>query len=199
MKIIGITGSIGCGKTYLANIIRSMGYCVYNPDDWTRELYRRKDFLKIIKGKFPEVFDAKDNFNKRKLRNIVFDDKNKLKELESFIHPFLVRKLKKTIHKYAIHSDILFLDVALLYEFGWDKYCDYVIVADVNKDIQKKRVMLRDNISENDFLKIISLQCTQQFKKDKADYVINTGLPETINRVQLIKFIEETKYERNMF
>ena len=93
MKIIAITGSIGCGKSFLANIIRSLGYVVYDADKWVKYLYYRQAFLKVIKQNFPEVFDANGTFNKRKLRNLVFNNNQELKRLEKLVHPFLKQKL----------------------------------------------------------------------------------------------------------
>ena len=191
MIIVGITGSIGCGKTYLANIIRSLGFSTYNPDFWVRDLYKKADFLKVIKREFPAAFDEQGIFNKRKLRNIVFNDKKQLKHLESLIHPFLNKTLKKIIRKKALTNDVLFIDVALLFEMHWDKYCDFIITADVADDIQMRRVMERDHITEEDFKKIISVQTSKDFKKYKSDFVIDTALPYGINKVQLIKFIQE--------
>jgi dephospho-CoA kinase len=190
MKIVGITGSIGCGKTYLANIIKKLGFSVYNPDFWVRDLYQKKDFLQVIAREFPQTFEN-GVFNKRKLRTLVFDDNKQLKKLESLIHPFLGKKLKKIINKNARHEDVLFLDVALLLEFGWDKYCDYIIVADVDDDIQKQRVMKRDHISEADFNKIVAVQMDKNLKRAFADVVIDTNSKENHLKVLLIKFIEE--------
>ena len=191
MIIVGITGSIGCGKTYLANIIRSLGFSTYNPDFWVRDLYKKADFLNVIKREFPDTFDKQGIFNKRKLRNIVFNDNKQLKHLESLIHPFLNKTLKKIIRKKAVTDEILFIDVALLFEMKWDKYCDFIITADVSDDIQMQRVMERDHITEEDFKKIISVQTSKDFKKFKSDFVIDTALPYGINKVQLIKFIQE--------
>lgn len=191
MRIIGITGSIGCGKTYLANIIKSLGYSVYNPDYWVRDLYKKNSFLKVIKLNFPSVFDAEGCFNKRKLRDLVFSDNKQLKKLEGIIHPFLKIKLKNIIKKFAQKEDFLFLDVALLLEMKWDKYCDFIIVADVEKEIQIKRVMERDNIKREDVEKIIAVQSDNMTKYAAADYIINTALPDGINKVQIIKFLKE--------
>ncbi len=190
MIIVGITGCIGCGKTYLANIIESIGYKVYNPDRWTRELYQKMSFLSIIKQNFPTVFNS-DVFNKRALRQLVFDDNKQLKKLENIIYPYLKQRLKKLINRKAKKDDILFLDVALLLEFGWDKYCDYIIVADAADDVQCARVMKRDGISAADFAKIMAVQIPKKEKEVYADWVVNTEQPQNILRVQLIKFIKE--------
>lgn len=190
MIIVGITGCIGCGKTYLADIIESIGYKVYNPDIWTRELYKKRKFLNIIKQNFPTVFQA-DIFNKRALRQLVFDDNKQLKKLEKIIHPYLKKRLKNIIHQKAKKDDILFLDVALLPEFGWDKYCDYIIVADAADDVQCARVMKRDGISAADFAKIVAVQMPKKEKENYADWIVNTEQPQNILKVQLIKFIKE--------
>lgn len=190
MKIIGITGLIGCGKTYLANLLRSIGYTVYDVDVWVRNLYKKDDFLCVIKQNFPSVFDS-NCFNKKKLRDLVFNNDKELKKLEDIIYPRMKIKLKKLIRKFAGKQEFLFLDVSMLIKAGWDKYCDYIIVADVDKDIQIKRVIQRDNIKKEEVEKIIDLQSDRLIMYNIADYIINTALPDGINKVQLIKFLKE--------
>lgn len=193
MKIIAITGSIGCGKTFLANIIRSLGYVVYDADKWVKYLYYRPAFLNVIKQSFPKVFDNDGGFNKRKLRNLVFNNTNELKRLEKIVHPFLKQKLLNIIHKNAEKDCVLFFDAALLIEMKWNIYCQAVILADVDKNIQKQRVMARDNVSAEDFEKIVSVQMDNEQKKKFADVVINTDKSEALLKVELINIIEELK------
>lgn len=193
MKIIAITGSIGCGKTFLANIIRSLGYVVYDADKWVKYLYYRPEFLNVIKQSFPKVFDNDGSFNKRKLRNLVFNNTNELKRLEKIVHPFLKQKLLNIIHKNAEKDCVLFFDAALLIEMKWNIYCQAVILADVDKNIQKQRVMARDNVSAEDFEKIVSVQMDNEQKKKFADVVINTDKSEALLKVELINIIEELK------
>ena len=193
MKIIAITGSIGCGKTFLANIIRSLGYVVYDADKWVKYLYYRPAFLNVIKQSFPKVFDNDGSFNKRKLRNLVFNNTNELKRLEKIVHPFLKQKLLNIIHKNAEKDCLLFFVAALLIEMKWNSYCQEVILADVDKNIQKQRVMARDNISAEDFEKIVSVQMDNEQKKKFANVVINTDKSEALLKVELINIIEELK------
>lgn len=190
MIIIGITGSIGCGKTYLANIIKKMGFVVYNPDKWVRDFYKKNEFLNVIKQNFPTTFEN-GIFNKRSLRNLVFNNKDQLQKLERIVHPFLKKKIKKVINKFSRDTDVIFFDAALLFEKNWDIYCDYIIVADIDEETQKQRVMKRDNISAEDFYKIIKVQISQSQKRDWADFIINTGEPENINKVQIMQFMDE--------
>lgn len=189
MKLIAITGSIGCGKTTIAKIIKALDYSVFDVDGWVRALYFQKDFIATIVKNFPEAADD-GVFNKRKLRNLVFDDNRELKRLEALIHPFLKEKLKSVIRRNAVCDDLFFLDVALLFEMGWDKYCDFIIVADVADDIQKQRVMKRDNVSAEHFEKINSVQMNKRVKADMADAVIDTDVPLNLLKVDILNIIE---------
>ncbi len=190
MKLIAVTGSIGCGKTTLANLIRKMGFCVFDADGWVRRLYYQKNFIKVIAQHFPSVIEN-EKVNKRALRNIVFNDNQQLKLLESLIHPFLKQTLKNLKRKNAFYEDLFFLDVALLFEMGWEKYCDLVIVADVDYETQKKRVMKRDNISAEDFDKINNVQLNNEHKKILADVVIDTNKPLNVLKAELICLLSE--------
>lgn len=190
MKIAAVTGSIGCGKTYISGIIKSLGYDVFDADKEVKLLYSNSYFLSLIKNKFPLVFEN-NKFDKRKLRNLVFNNDSELKKLENIIHPLLRKKLKEKIKKSFKNNDILFIDAALIFEMNWDIYCDYIILADVDKNIQKQRVMKRDKISEEDYEKIIAKQMDNDIKKDKSDIIINTALPDGIIKCLLIRFISE--------
>lgn len=189
MKLIAITGSIGCGKTTIAKELKKLGFTVFDVDGWVRRLYFKADFIKTIVENFPETAEN-GVFNKRKLRNLVFDDNKKLKKLESLIHPFLNIQLKEIIRRNACYDDLFFLDVALLFEMGWDKYCDLVMVADVDAETQKQRVMKRDNVSAEHFEKINNVQMCQAEKKALSDVVIETDVPLNLLKAQLINVIE---------
>ena len=189
MKLVGITGSIGCGKTTLAKIVKKLGYAVFDIDGWVRKIYFNKDFLLKLNNSFPN--SVKDGVaDKRYLRNIVFNNKKKLKELENLIYPFLDEKIRKTVRLYAKKNNICFLDAALLFEKGWDKYCDVIILADVDYEIQKQRVMNRDNISAEDFDKINNIQIKNSDKKILSDIIVDTDKSMNLLKVELIEIIK---------
>jgi len=190
MKLIAITGSIGCGKTTIAKICREQGYAVWDVDAWVRRLYFDKGFINRLSGVFPEVVSG-EAVDKRQLRNIVFADNAKLKKLENLIHPYLKEYLKRQIHKYSQKPVCIFLDVALLYEMGWQTYCHTVIVADVAYDIQKMRVMQRDKVNAEDFDRINNVQLDNQAKKAMADIVINTDKPHNLLRLEIIDILQQ--------
>jgi dephospho-CoA kinase len=191
MILVAITGSIGCGKTTISDILRHYGFVVHDVDKWVKLLYHRKDFLNVIKKRFPESFEE-GYFNKRTLRNIVFNNPDKLKILESLIHPFLLQKLRKYIRKNKTEG-IIFVDLALLFEMHWERYFKYVILADVSYEEQKKRVMKRDHITAEDFEKINQKQISQQLKKEWVDFVINTDVSKGMLIKRIFEILGEIK------
>lgn len=189
MKLVGITGSIGCGKTTIAKIIRSLGYSVFDVDGWVRRIYFNKSFLQMLESHFSGVV-INGAADKRAIRKIVFSDNKKLKLLESLIHPFLKETLRQIIRDNAKRDVLLFLDVALLFEMNWDKYCDFILVADVDYEIQKQRVMKRDNVSADDFDKINNVQMKNADKIALADIVVDTDKPCNLLKAELIDIID---------
>ena len=188
MIFTAITGSIGCGKTTISDILRKQGFLVYDIDKWVKYIYYNNDFLEIIKKYFPETF-TNNVFNKRVLRDIVFSNPEKLKILEGLIHPFLRNKVRKIIRKNK-NEGLVFVDIALLFEMEWDKYFDFIILADVDKNIQKERVMKRDNISAEDFEKIDKIQMSMEDKREMVDFIINTGVDRNKLNKSVLEVVE---------
>ena len=197
MKLVAITGSIGCGKTTIAKIVKGLGYTVFDVDGWVRRIYFNKSFLNVLEDKFPGTV-RNGVADKRALCNIVFSDRSKLRVLEGMIHPFLKDYLKKVIRRNGRCDDLFFIDVALLFEMGWDKYCDLILVADVDYEIQKQRVMDRDKVSAEDFDKINNVQMKNEDKKVLADVVVNTDKSRNLLKAELINIIKglETAYDQ---
>lgn len=189
MKLVGITGSIGCGKTTLARILKKMGYAVFDIDGWVRRIYNKKDFLINLEHLF-EGCVVNGVADKKFLRKIVFNDSEKLKKLESLIYPYLNKNIKKIITKYAKNDFICFLDAALLFEKKWDKFCDFIILADVDYEIQKARVMKRDGISADDFDKINNVQIKNEDKKKLSDIVVDTNKTLNLLKLELIEILK---------
>lgn len=174
MKIVGITGAIGCGKTTFASIIKNLGYEVFDADNEVAKIYENDNFLSCLKNEFPNVFEN-NIVNKKLLRNIVFGNKEELLKLENIVEPFLQKVFIDKINKVKEIKGTLFIDAVLLFEKGWNKFCNKVICVTVDLNIQKQRVMLRDNISEEDFYNIYNLQMNNKFKCDMSDIIVDTN------------------------
>lgn len=190
MIIVGITGSIGCGKTTLSTLAKSLGFPVWDIDGWVRSVYRDKDFVRLVNREFFNL-ESDKAVDKRALRALVFNDYQQLQKLEQLIHPFLQRRLRHFVHKNARRRGLVIIDAALLFELKWNRYCDFVVVADVAYEVQKMRVMARDHISAEEFEKINARQMPNAEKVLKADFVIDTNRPENVLRASLVLLFEE--------
>jgi dephospho-CoA kinase len=170
--VVGITGSIACGKSSVTQYLLTHGYTVLDADKITHSAYNigTSSYNEVIK-----YFDCLDNgiINRKKLGAIVFNDPKKKKILENIVHPYVIEELKNGIK--ACHDDIMFLDIPLLYETHLEYLCDKIIVVYVDKDIQRERLMNRNHISKSEADLLISQQMSVDKKKELADYTINNN------------------------
>ena len=177
MIVLGLTGSIGMGKSTVARQFKRMGAEVFEADRAVHELMTPdgKAFDSVTEA-FPEcLIDGK--IDRKKLGDIVFENPNKLKRLEAIIHP-LVRKMELEFLQKNMRQreKIVVLDIPLLYETGTDELCDYVAVVRASCIVQKNRVGKRGGIDTHKFNNINQLQMPTNEKINLADFVINTGL-----------------------
>ncbi|MBR1605531.1 MAG: dephospho-CoA kinase [Alphaproteobacteria bacterium] len=192
MKIIGITGAIGCGKTTLSTIFKNMGYEVFDADQSVALIYKNENFLLQLKSIFPRVF--KNNaVDKRLLREIVFSNQKELLKLEDLVEPFLQKLFIDKINEMSKKQGILFIDAVLLFEKGWNRFCEKVICVTVDPNIQKQRVMKRDNITEDDFYKIYHLQMNNGIKCQISDIVVDTDCSLEVLENKARKILKELK------
>lgn len=188
-KVIGITGSIATGKSSVSNYIKSKGYVVIDSDELVHKLYLKDGILynKLI-SYFGESIKGIDQIDRNALRNIVFNDMNKLQALNSITHPIIFDELKKVIE--SLNVDLIFIDVPLLFEAGFEKLCDKVVVVYTNIDIEIKRLMKRDNINKDEAYLKISKQMSIEEKVKKAYYVIDNSRDFNNTKKQIDELLE---------
>ena len=200
MIVIGLTGSVGMGKTQVSNYFKKMKIDVFDSDYQVKLLYEEKNIIKNIKLYFPSAF-SNNRINKKTLADIVFKENKKLKLLESLIHENLKTKQKKWIRKKIREKNkIVVFDVPLLYEKDNIKKYDYIIVVSCTKEIQKNRVLKRKNWNLTRLNYTLKKQLDNEIKKNMADIIIKTdrGKKHTLNEVlNIIKTLtdSETKYK----
>jgi dephospho-CoA kinase len=179
MIIIGITGSIGMGKSTIASMLKFYNIPVHDSDLEVKELIENNSLVfKKIKKNWPEVIDiidSKEIINKGKLSEIIFNDTKFKEKLEKIIHPLVHKKRKMFLKKYKFKKFIVGMDIPLLYETGLNKVCSYIFLALTSEVNQARRVLKRKNMTEEKFLSIKKNQWSDEMKKEQNPYIINTS------------------------
>ena len=190
---IGLTGSIGMGKTETGKIFSELGFPVYNADDAVHKLYGpgQKGSEKI-KEIFPNSINPDGSVNREILSAEVLGDVDKIRVLESIIHP-LVGEDREIFFKKNSDSPAIILDIPLLFKTGGEKFVDLVIVVDAPQDIQEERVLSRPNMTKEKFEKIIAEQIPNDVKKKKADFIVDTSISIEDARIQVENIIRKIK------
>ena len=193
---IGLTGSIGMGKTETGKIFSEFGFPLYNADNAVHRLYTPgQKGAEKIKETFPAAINPDGSVNRENLSKEVLGDTEKIKILEGIIHP-LVGEDREIFFLENSNAHAVVLDIPLLFETGGEKYVDIIVVVDVPKDIQEKRVLSRTNMTKEKFEKIIAEQMPNELKKEKADFVVNTsmGIEDARRQVgEIVKKIKDSK------
>ena len=172
MLRIGLTGGIGSGKTTVAQIFEVLGIPVYYADAEANRLMNTNAELKnaILKN-FGEESYKDGMLNRTYISSVVFNEQVKLELLNSLVHPVTMKDGEAWLHaqatSYAIH------EAALVFEAGVNKRMDHVIGVFAPKSIRIKRVMERDNISEEDVLHRMNRQMDEEKKMKLCDFVIS--------------------------
>jgi len=178
MIIIGITGSIGMGKSTIASMFKFFDIPIHDSDLVVKLLIETNSLvLKKIKKNWPEVIDiidSKEIINKEKLSKLIFNDIKCKKNLEKIIHPLVNKKRKMFLKKYE-SKNIVGMDVPLLYETGLNKICNYIFLALTSEANQAKRVLKRKNMTMEKFISIKENQWSDEMKKEQKPYIINTS------------------------
>ena len=172
---IGITGSIGMGKSTVSSIFRNNNIKVWDADFEVHTLYKKgKAGYNSIISIYPELKD-KEEINRKKVSYLIREKKIDLKLIEEIIHPLLVKSREKFIKKNE-REKILIFDIPLLYETKAQNWLNYVISVYCSEINQIKRLKKRKDFDINKINYLISKQLPINRKNTKADFVINTDL-----------------------
>lgn len=195
--ILGLTGGIACGKTTISNIFKQLGVKVIDADKVAREVIELPEIVNQIKKNYGDEVFINGKLDRKKLREIIFNDKEKIMKLNSIIHPKVIDIFKEEYNKNKFRDEIIVFDIPLLFEVGLEKYCNKTIVVYVNEEIQIKRVMERDNSSRELAKKIIDAQMALFEKVKMADYAIENN--STVNELEKkVKNIIESIHIKNV-
>lgn len=179
MIILGLTGSIGMGKSTAASMLKKMGCAVHDSDEAAHyAISPVGGAFEEVAVIFPKAWDKKNRTIRRDaLAKIIFNDGQKRQELENIIHPVVQQSQKNFIQKQrCLGRKIVVLDIPLLFETGADDRVDYTLVVSAPFHIQNRRVLSRPNMSEEKFKAILASQMPDHEKCARADFVVPTGL-----------------------
>lgn len=176
--IIGLTGGIASGKSTVSKYLVEKGFKIFDADKIAKEISQEKNTQDKIFEKFGTV-------DRQELKKIVFEDKNKLRELNDIIHPKVLEYYKK-IRENSKQEEKIIFDIPLLFESGMDKLCDKIVVVISNYEVQVKRIVERDKIDKILAEKIISSQISNEERIKRADIIIenNSTLDDLVKRIE---------------
>jgi len=193
--IIGITGSIACGKSTVSNYLKSKGYIVIDADKIGHEALD-DDYVKekLILAFGNEILED-NKINRQKLGELVFGNSSNLNVLNSIIHPEIRKKILEKIDKNN-DKEFIFIDVALLFEAKFDDLVGKIIVVYVDKNTQLTRLMKRNSISKKEALSRIVSQMSPIEKAKLGDYTVNNNFDVINTYEQVDKVLSELKKGR---
>lgn len=172
--ILGLTGSIGMGKSAVAAMFADEGVPVFDADATVHDLQKAGGALvPAIEAAFPGT-TGPDGVDRQKLGAAVFGDRDRLALLESIIHPAVAERRKAFLASYQ-DADMILLDIPLLFEKGGQAGVDTVVVVSAPARVQRQRVLARANMTPDKFEHILALQMDDADKRARADHVIDTG------------------------
>ena len=174
MIILGLTGSIGMGKSTTAEMFAELGIPVNDSDAVVHDLYKG-DAVGPIDEAFPGVI-SNGEVDRAKLSALLAENPTRFKDLEAIIHPLVRDREKAFIDRHrALATPLVLLDIPLLYETGGQSRVDAVAVVTADPEIQRDRVLKRPGMTPEKFALIQSRQMPDAQKRAKADYIIDTG------------------------
>ena len=179
MLRVGLTGSIGVGKSFVSGVLAELGCRVLDADEIAREVVTPGlPALREVIGAFgAEILQSDGTLDRSKLGALVFADPNKRVSLNSILHPYIIAQQDQQLRKWEIEepNGIAVVDAALMIESGGYKRFDKLIVVHCRHEVQVQRVMGRNNLSREEAEKRIGAQMSQAEKKRFADYLIDTS------------------------
>ena len=195
MIVLGLTGSIGMGKSEVARMFRSLGVPVYDADVAVHALYAKGGAaVEPLGAAFPEaVVDGA--VDRERLSKLVVGDDAAIKRLEAIVHPLVGHSRAEFMAKaVAGGAEVVVADIPLLYETGGENRVDCVAVVSAPYEVQRERVLARPGMTAEKFESIVARQTPDAAKRARADFVIasDTSLAETLRRVrEIVKMLKD--------
>ena len=196
MIILGLTGSIGMGKSTAAAMLRRLGVPLFDADEVVHKLLARGGAaVRAVETAFPGVRNKAGAIDRRQLGPRVFGHPEDLRRLESILHPMVRAAERRFVARArARHAKLIVLDIPLLFETAGTGRCDYVLVVSAPARLQRERVMRRPGMTARRFGEILRAQMADSEKRRRADFVVHTGLSKAATFRRLRAIVDELRY-----
>jgi dephospho-CoA kinase len=192
MKLVGLTGNIGSGKSVIAKIFETLGVPVYNADARAKVILSDPETInKVVTVFGKNIIDKSGNISREKLASIVFADKKQIAELNNIIHPAVIADFKIWVGE-NFSAPYVIMESAILFDTDYYKLFDKIIIVSAPENIRILRVLKRDNISEDSLrMRIQNQKPESEFISD-ADFVIindckSLVIPQVLNIHNVLK------------
>ncbi len=190
--IIGLTGSIGMGKSAVAAMLADQGIPVFDADAAVHDMQKPGgEMLPAIEKAFPGTTGA-GGVDRQTLGAAVFGDRDRLALLESIIHPAVAAR-RAAFLKAHVDAEIIVFDIPLLFEKGGEAKVDAVVVVSAPYAVQRARVLQRPGMTPDKFDQIVALQMNDADKRARADYVIDTGQDMQATRKDVRELVKKLR------
>lgn len=194
MKIIGLTGGIGSGKSTVTDYLISRGFHVLDADKISREIVEpgSDTLLELVSLFGNEILLEDGSLDRKKLGNIIFSDPEKKAIMDKLMHTRILEIIYEKIvyFREADNQKVIFIDAPLLFETGLDNSVGEIWVVDADDETRIKRIMERDNINRADILKRIANQMDRQEKNHRANEILHNSGEKTELYQQIEKLIQ---------
>lgn len=189
---VGITGGIGSGKTYVCKLLELMNFSVFYSDAEAKKI---QDTNAYVRSKLIELFGeqafTENGINRKYIAEIIFGNPTAKKQLEEIIHPKVADAFAAWCEeKENTDERIVFIESAILYESGFDKIVDKVVMVYADEDVRIERSMQRDGADRAAIEERIKNQSSDKDKRLKADFVIHNNPDDLVNK-QIIEIIKK--------
>ena len=189
---IGITGSIACGKSTVSDYLIDKGYTIIDADKLGHVALTSDDVKRKLAEKFGDEILENNEISREKLGKLVFGNDDNLKLLNSIIHPKIKELILKLQEEHK-DEDLVFLDIALLYEANFVDLVEKVVVVYVDEDVQLERLMMRNSLPKEEAIKRIESQMSPREKASLGDFVINNSYSKEDTFQQIDEILEKLK------
>ena len=190
--IIGITGSIACGKSLVSNYLQEKGYTIIDADKIGHMALENDEVKKQLVNKFGKSILKDNEINRVTLGKLVFENNENLKELNNIIHPQIRKNISEQIQVHK-NEKLVFVDVPLLFEAKFDDLVEKIVVISLDEKIQLERLMNRNSLSKEEALQRIKSQIPVREKEKLGDYVVDNSFTQENTYNQVDRILEKLK------